>query len=68
MKSEKTVSDEARIMATAARNEARKLQALSYQDRKTILYAVARAFISPASIFIFTCGEATQVNKSFFSL
>lgn len=32
-------------MATAARNEARKLQALSYQDRKSILNAVADALL-----------------------
>ena len=32
-------------MATAARNEARKLQALSYQERKDILYAVADALL-----------------------
>lgn len=38
-----SVSEEARGMALAARNEARKLQSLSYQDRKTILYAVADA-------------------------
>lgn len=43
--SQKSVSDEARLMATAARNEARKLQALSYQDRKSILYAVADALL-----------------------
>ena len=32
-------------MATAARSEARKLQALSYDDRKKILYSVASALI-----------------------
>ena len=32
-------------MATAARNEARKLQALSYQERKDILYTVADALL-----------------------
>eukprot|EP00557_Chaetoceros_sp_GSL56_P005420 CAMPEP_0176490244 /NCGR_PEP_ID=MMETSP0200_2-20121128/7763_1 /TAXON_ID=947934 /ORGANISM="Chaetoceros sp., Strain GSL56" /LENGTH=794 /DNA_ID=CAMNT_0017887529 /DNA_START=201 /DNA_END=2585 /DNA_ORIENTATION=- len=37
--------DEAKTMATAARQEARKLQSLSYEDRKTILYAVAAALI-----------------------
>ena len=37
------VSDVAHQMATAARNEARKLQDLSHSDRKEILYAVADA-------------------------
>merc|ERR1712137_718289 len=36
-----SVSDEARISATAARDEARKLQALSYGERQAILHAVA---------------------------
>lgn len=44
-KSKGTVSDEARAMATAARTEARKMQALSYEDRKTVLYAVADALL-----------------------
>ena len=39
------MSDEARVMATAARNEARKLQALPHEERKTILYAVADALL-----------------------
>jgi len=38
-----SVSDVAHQMATAARNEARKLQDLSHSDRKEILYAVADA-------------------------
>mmetsp|Transcript_947 Transcript_947/g.1750 ORF Transcript_947/g.1750 Transcript_947/m.1750 type:complete len:754 (-) Transcript_947:189-2450(-) len=36
-----SVSEEARKMATASRDQARKLQSLSYSERKTILYAVA---------------------------
>jgi len=43
--SSKSVCDEARTMATAARNEARKLQALSYEERKRILYTVADALL-----------------------
>eukprot|EP00560_Eucampia_antarctica_P000373 CAMPEP_0197841290 /NCGR_PEP_ID=MMETSP1437-20131217/46091_1 /TAXON_ID=49252 ORGANISM="Eucampia antarctica, Strain CCMP1452" /NCGR_SAMPLE_ID=MMETSP1437 /ASSEMBLY_ACC=CAM_ASM_001096 /LENGTH=804 /DNA_ID=CAMNT_0043451017 /DNA_START=29 /DNA_END=2443 /DNA_ORIENTATION=- len=41
-----SVSDEARAMATAARNEARKLQALPYTERQAILNAVAEALIT----------------------
>jgi len=41
-----TVSDEARRMATNARREARKLQGLSYEERKAILYSVADSLIS----------------------
>ena len=41
----KSVSDEARVMATKARSEARKLQALSYEERRNILYTVAGALI-----------------------
>lgn len=44
-KPEESVSAEARIMASAARSEARKLQALSYEERKNILYSVADALI-----------------------
>jgi len=36
-----SVSEEARNMATAARTEARKLQSLSYEERRKILYTVA---------------------------
>lgn len=39
------VSDEARQAATAARTEARKLQALPYKSRQDILNAVANALI-----------------------
>ena len=41
----KSVADEAKSMALAARNEARKLQALSYEERRSILYNVAGALI-----------------------
>jgi delta-1-pyrroline-5-carboxylate synthetase len=40
-----SVSDEARLKASAARNEARKLQALAYSVRQDILRAVAKALI-----------------------
>ena len=40
-----SVSDEARKSATAARDEARKLQALSYGERQAILNAVADALM-----------------------
>ena len=40
-----TVSREARIKATAARDEARKLQALPYSDRRAVLNAVADALL-----------------------
>jgi len=43
--SQESVSDEARIMASAARTEARKMQALSYEERKEVLNAVAAAII-----------------------
>lgn len=39
--SAESVSAEAHRMATAARDQARKLQGLSHSERKTILYAVA---------------------------
>jgi delta-1-pyrroline-5-carboxylate synthetase len=41
--SSSSVSDEARLKASAARNEARKLQALPYTVRQDILRAVAKA-------------------------
>mmetsp|Transcript_14158 Transcript_14158/g.24160 ORF Transcript_14158/g.24160 Transcript_14158/m.24160 type:complete len:796 (-) Transcript_14158:151-2538(-) len=41
--STESVSDVARQMATAARDQARKLQTLPHSDRKSILYAVADA-------------------------
>jgi len=40
-----SVSDEARNSATAARDEARKLQALSYGERQVVLNSVADALI-----------------------
>lgn len=40
------VSEEAREMANAARREARKLQAMSNEDRKKVLFCVADALIS----------------------
>ena len=36
-----SVTDHARSMATAARDEARKLQEMSYDDRRAVLYAIA---------------------------
>lgn len=42
---DRSASDEARIMATGARNEARKMQALSYEERKVVLYTVADALL-----------------------
>ncbi len=41
-----SLSDVAHQMATAAREQARKLQSLSYLERKSILYAVAHALES----------------------
>lgn len=41
-----SVSDEAKDMAVAARTEARKLQTLSYDERKRILYGVADALVT----------------------
>lgn len=43
LNSEVSISEDARKMATASRDEARKLQALPYSERKAILYAVADA-------------------------
>lgn len=40
-----SVSDEARLKATAARTQARKLQALPYEVRQNILRAVAKALL-----------------------
>mmetsp|Transcript_23645 Transcript_23645/g.30848 ORF Transcript_23645/g.30848 Transcript_23645/m.30848 type:complete len:508 (+) Transcript_23645:109-1632(+) len=45
VESDANVSDEARIAATSARSEARKLQAMPYQVRQDILRAVAQALI-----------------------
>lgn len=42
---EDSVSEEARQCATAARTEARKLQTLPYEERRSILYAVADALV-----------------------
>ncbi|KAL7569341.1 hypothetical protein ACA910_016883 [Epithemia clementina (nom. ined.)] len=40
-----SVSDEARIKATAARTQARKLQAMPYETRQNILRAIAKALV-----------------------
>jgi len=41
-----SISEEAKEMACASRTEARKLQAMSYDERKHILYSVADALIA----------------------
>mmetsp|Transcript_13618 Transcript_13618/g.22382 ORF Transcript_13618/g.22382 Transcript_13618/m.22382 type:complete len:795 (-) Transcript_13618:365-2749(-) len=46
LKSEVSISEDARKMATASRDEARKLQSLPHTERKAILYAVADALES----------------------
>ena len=43
LNSEMSISEDARKMATASRDEARKLQSLPHSERKAILYAVADA-------------------------
>lgn len=46
LNSNTNVSEEARMMATAARDEARKLQSLSYEERGKVMYAVADALLA----------------------
>lgn len=50
--SSQSVSDEARIMATKARQEARKLQALTYEQRQAILNTVADELLKQESTIL----------------
>jgi len=49
---DETVSKEARKMAAAARDEARKLQSLPHSERKAILYAVADALENEKDVIL----------------
>eukprot|EP00566_Odontella_aurita_P004847 CAMPEP_0113584190 /NCGR_PEP_ID=MMETSP0015_2-20120614/32963_1 /TAXON_ID=2838 /ORGANISM="Odontella" /LENGTH=806 /DNA_ID=CAMNT_0000489207 /DNA_START=243 /DNA_END=2663 /DNA_ORIENTATION=+ /assembly_acc=CAM_ASM_000160 len=53
-----SASDEARRMAIAARDEARKLQALPHEERRAVLYAVADALLENESSLL----DANQLD------